>query len=129
MLRVTSAAMPSSDNKEVGTRLAMQAAALEADNSDPLGLGRIDPRQLTLVSVFCWANGPTLLLVKPCLFAQTRCCHRQHVESVELGALQVRADEAKKVWRTGRILVSYQPVCLFLAAQSRHSLSMNQCMP
>ena len=59
MLRVTSAAMPSSDNKEVGTRLAMQAAALEADNSDPLGLGRIDPRQLTLVSV---SAGPVILL-------------------------------------------------------------------
>lgn len=51
MLRVTAAAIPSTDGKEVGSRLALQAAALETDNSDPLGLGRIDPRQLTLVII------------------------------------------------------------------------------
>lgn len=52
MLRVTAAAMPSTDNKDVGTRLAMQAAALEVDNHDLLGLGRIDPRHLSLVRLF-----------------------------------------------------------------------------
>lgn len=50
MLRVTAAAMPSTDNKEVGSRLVMQAAALEADNADLLGLGRIDSRHLHLVN-------------------------------------------------------------------------------
>ena len=44
-------AMPSSsDNSELANRLAMQAAALEADNMDPLGLGRIDTQVLGLVS-------------------------------------------------------------------------------
>lgn len=42
--------VPSTENLEVGARLAMQAAAMEADNQDPLGLGRIDTRQLALVS-------------------------------------------------------------------------------
>ncbi|KAK9814628.1 hypothetical protein WJX72_008970 [[Myrmecia] bisecta] len=42
-------AIPSSENAEVASRLAMQAAALEADNQDPLGLGRIDTRNLLLV--------------------------------------------------------------------------------
>lgn len=41
--------VPSTENLEVGARLAMQAAAMEADNNDPLGLGRIDTRQLALV--------------------------------------------------------------------------------
>ncbi len=41
--------VPSTENLEVGARLAMQAAAMEADNQDPLGLGRIDTRQLALV--------------------------------------------------------------------------------
>lgn len=50
MLSVTSKAMPSTDNKEIASRLAMQAAALEAENSDPLGLGQIDSRQINLVS-------------------------------------------------------------------------------
>ena len=49
MVRVTSAAMPSTDNKELASRLAMQAAAHEAENSDPLGLGQIDSRQINLV--------------------------------------------------------------------------------
>lgn len=49
MLRVTSAAMPSTDNKELASRLAMQSAAHEAENSDPLGLGQIDSRQINLV--------------------------------------------------------------------------------
>jgi hypothetical protein len=49
MVRVTSAAMPSTDNKEMASRLAMQAAAHEAENSDPLGLGQIDHRQIHLV--------------------------------------------------------------------------------
>lgn len=50
MVRVTSAAMPSTDNKEMASRLAMQAAAHQAENSDPLGLGQIDHRQIQLVS-------------------------------------------------------------------------------
>ncbi|EIE27758.1 hypothetical protein COCSUDRAFT_64368 [Coccomyxa subellipsoidea C-169] len=41
--------VPSTENLEVGARLAMQAAAMEADNQDPLGLGRIDTRQLALI--------------------------------------------------------------------------------
>ena len=49
MVRVTTAAMPSTDNKELASRLAMQAAAHEAENSDPLGLGQIDSRQINLV--------------------------------------------------------------------------------
>ena len=46
--------MPSNaDNSELANRLAMQAAALEADNLDPLGLGRIDGQALSLVSTSC----------------------------------------------------------------------------
>lgn len=41
--------VPSNENLEVGARLAMQAAAMEADNLDPLGLGRIDTRHFDLV--------------------------------------------------------------------------------
>lgn len=48
---VTTAAMPSTDNKELASRLAMQAAAIEAENSDPLGRGQIDPRQIHLASL------------------------------------------------------------------------------
>lgn len=48
-------AMPSnSDNSELANRLAMQAAALEADNMDPLGLGRIDTQGLSLVRAPSW---------------------------------------------------------------------------
>ena len=51
-VNVSRSAMPSSsDNSELANRLAMQAAALEADNMDPLGLGRIDTQVLGLVSV------------------------------------------------------------------------------
>ena len=50
-VNVSRSAMPSSsDNSELANRLAMQAAALEADNMDPLGLGRIDTQVLGLVS-------------------------------------------------------------------------------
>lgn len=52
MVSVTSAAMPSTDNKELASRLAMQAAAHEAENSDPLGLGIIDTRKISLVSKY-----------------------------------------------------------------------------
>ncbi len=48
-LNISRSAVPAAENAEVASRLAMQAAALEADNLDPLGLGRIDSRQLTLV--------------------------------------------------------------------------------
>ena len=48
-LNISRSAVPAAENSEVASRLAMQAAALEADNLDPLGLGRIDTRQLTLV--------------------------------------------------------------------------------
>ena len=41
--------VPSTENLEVASRLAMQAAIMEADNLDPLGLGRLDARQLALV--------------------------------------------------------------------------------
>ena len=49
MVKVTTAAMPSTDNKELARTLAMHAAAQEAENSDPLGLGQIDSRQINLV--------------------------------------------------------------------------------
>lgn len=50
-MNVSRNAMPSNaDNSELANRLAMQAAALEADNLDPLGLGRIDGHALSLVS-------------------------------------------------------------------------------
>lgn len=50
-VNVSRNAMPSNaDNSELANRLAMQAAALEADNLDPLGLGRIDGHALSLVS-------------------------------------------------------------------------------
>ena len=53
-VNVSRSAMPSSsDNSELANRLAMQAAALEADNMDPLGLGRIDTQVLGLVSASC----------------------------------------------------------------------------
>lgn len=49
-VNVSRNAMPSnSDNSELANRLAMQAAALEADNLDPLGLGRIDSQGMSLV--------------------------------------------------------------------------------
>jgi len=55
-VNVSRSAMPSSsDNSELANRLAMQAAALEADNMDPLGLGRIDTQVLGLVSAFFWS--------------------------------------------------------------------------
>lgn len=50
--------VPSTENLEVGARLAMQAAAMEADNMDPLGLGRIDTRQLALVRSAPTGNPP-----------------------------------------------------------------------
>ena len=57
-LNISRSAVPAAENAEVASRLAMQAAALEADNLDPLGLGRIDSRQLTLV----WPMASFLLL-------------------------------------------------------------------
>ena len=43
-------AVPSNDAGETASRLAMQAAALESDDQDPLGQGRIDTTVLGLVS-------------------------------------------------------------------------------
>ena len=51
-LSISSHAVPSNDSGEAAARLAWQAAALEAENQDPLGLGRIDAHGLRLVSVF-----------------------------------------------------------------------------
>ena len=49
-LNVCTHAVPSNDAGETASRLAMQAAALESDNQDPLGQGRIDTTVLGLVS-------------------------------------------------------------------------------
>ena len=49
-LNISSHAVPSNDSGEAAARLAWQAAALEAENQDPLGLGRIDAHGLRLVS-------------------------------------------------------------------------------
>ena len=49
-LSISSHAVPSNDSGEAAARLAWQAAALEAENQDPLGLGRIDAHGLRLVS-------------------------------------------------------------------------------
>ena len=49
-LNVCTHAVPSNDAGETASRLAMQAAALESDNQDPLGHGRIDTTVLGLVS-------------------------------------------------------------------------------
>jgi hypothetical protein len=48
-VNIARAAVPSTESLEVGARLAMQAAAMEAESADPLGLGRVDPRGLALV--------------------------------------------------------------------------------
>ena len=50
-LSISSHVVPSNDSGEAAARLAWQAAALEAENQDPLGLGRIDAHGLRLVSV------------------------------------------------------------------------------
>ena len=52
-LNISSRAVPSNDSGEAAARLAWQAAALEAENQDPLGLGRVDAHGLRLVSHFC----------------------------------------------------------------------------
>lgn len=52
-LSISSHAVPSNDSGEAAARLAWQAAALEAENQDPLGLGRIDAHGLRLVSDYC----------------------------------------------------------------------------
>ena len=51
-LSISSHAVPSNDSGEAAARLAWQAAALEAENQDPLGLGRVDAHGLRLVSDF-----------------------------------------------------------------------------
>lgn len=48
-VNIARAAVPSTESLEVGARLAMQAAAMEAESADPLGLGRVDTRGLALV--------------------------------------------------------------------------------
>ncbi|KAK9836321.1 hypothetical protein WJX81_005210 [Elliptochloris bilobata] len=48
-VNIARAAVPSAESLEVGARLAMQAAAMEAESADPLGLGRVDTRGLALV--------------------------------------------------------------------------------
>lgn len=52
-LNISSHAVPSNDSGEAAARLAWQAAALEAENQDPLGLGRVDAHGLRLVSDCC----------------------------------------------------------------------------
>lgn len=49
-LSISTHAVPSNDSGEAAARLAWQAAVLESDNQDPLGLGRIDAHGLRLVS-------------------------------------------------------------------------------
>ena len=49
-LSISTHAVPSNDSGEAAARLAWQAAVLESDNQDPLGLGRIDGHGLRLVS-------------------------------------------------------------------------------
>ena len=49
-LQICSSSVPSTDHTEAASRLAMQAANLDADTLDPLALGRVDTRQLQLVS-------------------------------------------------------------------------------
>lgn len=48
-LQICSSSVPSTDHAEAASRLAMQAANLDAETLDPLALGRIDTRQLQLV--------------------------------------------------------------------------------
>lgn len=48
-LNISTHAVPSNDSGEAAARLAWQAAALEADSQDPLGMGRIDAHGLRLV--------------------------------------------------------------------------------
>ena len=48
-VNIARAAVPSTESLEVGARLAMQAAAMEAESADPLGLGHVDTRGLALV--------------------------------------------------------------------------------
>ena len=49
-LHICSNTVPSTDHAEAASRLAMQAASLDTDTLDLLALGRIDTRQLRLVS-------------------------------------------------------------------------------
>lgn len=69
-VNIACAAVPSTESLEVGARLAMQAAAMEAESADPLGLGRVDPRGLALVS---------RTLLNP---SQTMCAKPEHAEGV-----------------------------------------------
>lgn len=48
-LSISTHAVPSNDSGEAAARLAWQAAVLESENQDPLGLGRIDAHGLRLV--------------------------------------------------------------------------------
>lgn len=50
-LNIATHAVPSNDSGEAAARLAWQAAVLESENQDPLGLGRIDAHGLRLVSI------------------------------------------------------------------------------
>ena len=52
-LNISTHAVPSNDSGEAAARLAWQAAVLESDSQDPLGLGRIDAHGLRLVSNSC----------------------------------------------------------------------------
>lgn len=52
-LHICSNCVPSTDHAEAASRLAMQAASLDTDTLDPLALGRVDTRQLQLVSGSC----------------------------------------------------------------------------
>lgn len=66
-LNIATHAVPSNDSGEAAARLAWQAAVLESENQDPLGLGRIDAHGLRLVSVSCCCTKLTLC----CSFASS----------------------------------------------------------
>lgn len=57
-LSISTHAVPSNDSGEAAARLAWQAAVLESENQDPLGLGRIDAHGLRLVGILAnsWAS-------------------------------------------------------------------------
>lgn len=50
-LNISTHAIPSNDSGEAAARLAWQAAMLESDSQDLLGLGRIDAHGLRLVPI------------------------------------------------------------------------------
>eukprot|EP00891_Asterochloris_glomerata_P008851 jgi/Astpho2/8851/fgenesh1_pg.00129_%23_37_t len=79
-LNVCTHAVPSNDAGETASRLAMQAAALESDNQDPLGQGRIDTTVLGLARYERTGSrarpGPKPELNKRHMFARRRSAER-----------------------------------------------------